>query len=251
MIAPSRSPITLAYGAYGVAGYTKESPHAGTDFSHSPDNKIYAPEDAEVVFTGTLGTAGEAIDLAAGNRKHRMCHTSQILVSVGQKVKKGQVIGVMGQTGLAYGVHLHWVMWVNDARVNGMNYVNESGGQGVNMSEDFIKNMYRYVGGNDNPAQKDVDFHKSNSTPDSLMNGFIMNNDLATLRLRKQVDDFTRANKQLSDQITELRNQPPKEIIKEVVVEKPVQVSVPTTDLDSFSLGELLAAAFKKLFKVK
>lgn len=123
MITPATTRVTLPYGAYGEAGYTKDNPHAGVDFSWQNDTNIYAPEDATVTRVGYLGTAGESIDLVAGNNKHRMCHLSRYLVSAGQTVRQGQVIGIMGETGQAYGVHLHWVLWVNGVRVNGMNYV--------------------------------------------------------------------------------------------------------------------------------
>ena len=129
MIAPSKSPVTLGYGVWGVADYTQANPHAGVDFAHSPDNKIYAPENGTITFVGTMGDCGQAIELTSGANKHRFCHTSQILVSNGMQVAKGTVIGIMGQTGLAYGVHLHWILWVNGNRVNGLNYVNEKGGE--------------------------------------------------------------------------------------------------------------------------
>lgn len=136
MIRPATTVVTLGYGVYGVAGYTAASPHAGVDFSYSPDDNIYAPEDAEVTFVGELGTAGQATDLVAGSHKHRMCHQSAIYVSVGQRVTKGQVIGKMGDTGYAFGKHLHWVMWVNGSRVNGLDYVNEQGGDVSQLSID-------------------------------------------------------------------------------------------------------------------
>lgn len=129
MIAPAKTKVTLPYGATSDP-YTETSPHAGVDFSYSPDNKIYAPETGKITFVGDMGKCGEAIELTAGNHLHRFCHTSSQSFPVGTQVAKGQVIGIMGDTGYAFGAHLHWIMWVNDVRVNGMNYVNEEQSEG-------------------------------------------------------------------------------------------------------------------------
>lgn len=127
MRAPATTEITLEYGNTTDAGYTPSNPHAGVDFSWHPDDNIYAPEDCTVTAVGYMGTAGLATDLEAGNHKHRMCHQSGSYVKVGDRVKAGQIIGVMGDTGAAIGPHLHWVMWVDGVRVNGMDYVNQNG----------------------------------------------------------------------------------------------------------------------------
>lgn len=121
---PANTSVSLAYGVTS-APYSVSNPHAGVDFYSSQDNKIYAPEDGRIDVVGDMGTCGQGIDMTSGTHKHRFCHTSQFLVSAGQAVKQGQAIAVMGETGYAFGIHLHWVMWVNGTRVNGMDYISK------------------------------------------------------------------------------------------------------------------------------
>lgn len=58
----------------------------------------------------------------------RYLHLSygSVCVKVGDYVKKGQVIGYMGNTGYSFGGHLHFDLWKNGSRINPYNYLNSS-----------------------------------------------------------------------------------------------------------------------------
>lgn len=90
--------------------------HKGIDLVGTSSTRIVAVEDATVAVS-TMVTDRQnktwewgnyvRLDLDDGRRLYH-CHLSQRLVRAGERVKKGQVIGIMGDTGKAYGAHLHW-----------------------------------------------------------------------------------------------------------------------------------------------
>jgi len=49
-------------------------------------------------------------------------HMSRKVVNEGQKVKRGELIGYVGSTGMATGPHLHYEVWKNGTKVNPVNY---------------------------------------------------------------------------------------------------------------------------------
>lgn len=120
---PSRSPITLGYGAT-TDPYTPATPHNGIDFAYLPDNTIYAPCDGLVSLIPNNGNDGNGIYMHdPEGRFHGMLHTSKYLVGNGDAVKEGQPIAVMGQTGYAFGVHLHWCVKVNNQFIDPMSLI--------------------------------------------------------------------------------------------------------------------------------
>ena len=97
------------YSQFGLLG------HHGQDAQANIGTPVYAPENS-VVTTSSNGTtdqytgrvaAGEVIVLK-GTYEHWLMHLSQRLVSVGQSVAEGQLIGYTGNTGFTTGPHLHW-----------------------------------------------------------------------------------------------------------------------------------------------
>lgn len=102
-------------------GYTQiTDTYMEVDSLHPNGHKgidIAAPEGAEVVsvssgvvtFTGNLGNAyGNYVTIRDGNYLYLYAHLSRIAVSKGDVVAPGQVIGYVGQTGRAFGAHLHF-----------------------------------------------------------------------------------------------------------------------------------------------
>lgn len=93
--------------------------HQGLDYASVANADIPAAGDGTVIFTGYLGIHGNMILIDHGLGLHSLySHLSEIWVKYGQQVKKGEVIGKTGKTGLAGGDHLHFEMLVNGISVN-------------------------------------------------------------------------------------------------------------------------------------
>lgn len=81
---------------------------------------ILAADGGTVVFAGWSPWGyGYLVEVDHGNGyKTGYAHLSRIDVSVGQTLGRGQVLGMMGATGRAYGVHLHFMVWENGRFIN-------------------------------------------------------------------------------------------------------------------------------------
>lgn len=85
------------------------------------DYNIYAAYSGVIVTNSYKWDGGNYLVLKQDNGYYTLyCHLSEKLVQEGQRVEKGQIIGTMGRTGLATGVHLHYSVW------NGYPYQNSS-----------------------------------------------------------------------------------------------------------------------------
>ncbi|MEW5737198.1 MAG: M23 family metallopeptidase [Thermodesulfobacteriota bacterium] len=96
-----------------------EQTHKGFDLASLASSPVPAANSGTVVYADTLGIYGltVAIDHGYGLLSH-YSHLSRIDVNVGQEVKKGDVVGLTGSTGLAGGDHLHYGILVDDTFVN-------------------------------------------------------------------------------------------------------------------------------------
>ena len=93
--------------------------HLGFDLAVTEHIAVVAANDGTVVHAGNLGIYGNAIVLDHGCGLQSLYgHLSSIDVKVGESVKRGQVMGRSGQTGLAAGDHLHFTMLLDGIPVN-------------------------------------------------------------------------------------------------------------------------------------
>ncbi len=98
--------------------------HEGLDFSAPIGTPIYATGDGvvEKVKRSRRGYGNHVIINHGFGYKTLYAHMSKIIVKPGQKVKRGQIIGYVGNTGKSTAPHLHYEVWKNGKKVNPINY---------------------------------------------------------------------------------------------------------------------------------
>jgi murein DD-endopeptidase MepM/ murein hydrolase activator NlpD len=93
--------------------------HAGVDIPGPYATPIYATADAVVGRTGWIGGYGNLIELEHGKGiQTRYGHLSSVLVGPGKRIKRGELIGLMGSTGRSTGNHLHYEVRIDGRAVN-------------------------------------------------------------------------------------------------------------------------------------
>lgn len=97
--------------------------HEGMDFSSPVGTPVYATGDGTVTHAKWQSSYGNLIEISHGfNYTTRYAHLSQILVKPGQQVKRGDLIGKVGNTGKSTGSHLHYEVRLKGEPQNPVNY---------------------------------------------------------------------------------------------------------------------------------
>jgi murein DD-endopeptidase MepM/ murein hydrolase activator NlpD len=103
--------------------------HSGLDFAGKMGSDVMAVAAGVVTYAGKRSGYGNLVEINHGNGySTRYGHNSKILVSVGQTVKKGQIIAKMGSTGRSTGPHVHFEVLINGHAVNPKRYIQASSG---------------------------------------------------------------------------------------------------------------------------
>ena len=97
--------------------------HKGMDFTAPIGTEIYATGDGVVERVGWVGGYGKTIMINHGfGYKTRYAHCSKYKCRKGQKVKRGDLIGFVGNTGQSTGPHLHYEVFKNKKQINPVNF---------------------------------------------------------------------------------------------------------------------------------
>ncbi len=108
--------ITSKFGPRNTGIKGASTFHKGIDLGASTGTPIYASADGTIHFAGTASGYGLYIRIKHdGGVETRYGHCSQLLVKKGDKVKKGDLIALVGSTGVSSGAHLHF-----EVRINGV-----------------------------------------------------------------------------------------------------------------------------------
>lgn len=109
-----------SYFGYRVSPITqKYSLHNGIDIPANENTKIYAVYDGIIEKAEYNSVNGNYIVIKhSGSLKTTYNHCNKLLVQKGDRVKKGECIALVGETGYATGNHLHFEMILNDKYIN-------------------------------------------------------------------------------------------------------------------------------------
>lgn len=123
-VLPTSAPRSSPYGVQSIYNGTLHGWHRGTDFAAPPDSPVRAANHGMVRLAEAIPLSGNAvlIDHGLGVFTTYM-HLSSITVRAGQRVRKGDLVGAVGSTGVATGPHLHWGLRVNGLYVDPLRWV--------------------------------------------------------------------------------------------------------------------------------
>lgn len=109
---------------YGVSSRIRKSDHTGLDIATSSGTPIQVVADGTVTNASYKGSYGNIVKVNHGNNVETWyAHTKEMKVTVGQKVKAGDVIATVGSTGNSTGSHLHFEIRINGKHVNPQEYL--------------------------------------------------------------------------------------------------------------------------------
>jgi murein DD-endopeptidase MepM/ murein hydrolase activator NlpD len=118
---PARGRISGVFGSQRIYAGQPGAPHSGVDVAGRVGTPVVAPADGVVILAAASPFTLEGnllmIDHGAGLNS-AFLHLSRIDVKVGDRVRQGQQIGAIGQTGRATGPHLHWSLKWKDERID-------------------------------------------------------------------------------------------------------------------------------------
>ena len=123
---PTRGWVTSGFG-YRKSPFTGlQEKHEGWDIGARSGSPVRATADGVISVAGRERGYGKLIEIDHGyGVVTRYGHNSRNMVKVGKKVKRGQIIALVGSTGRSTGPHLHYEVLVNGVPTNPKNYILE------------------------------------------------------------------------------------------------------------------------------
>ncbi len=121
---PTRGWLTSRFGKRRDPFTGRIQMHRGIDIANRVGTDVIAPADGIVTRITKMHSLGRLVEISHGyGIRTRYGHLSKVLVRVGQKVKRGQKIAEMGNTGRSTGPHLHYEVIANGIHVNPLRYI--------------------------------------------------------------------------------------------------------------------------------
>lgn len=121
---PVEGKVTSSFGMREHPKTGAKDFHSGIDIASDPGSPLKATADGIVSFAGWSGGNGNLVVLEHGYSFSTFyAHNKQVSVKVGQKVKRGDIIGYIGSTGNSTGPHVHYEVWHNGKSINPYKYI--------------------------------------------------------------------------------------------------------------------------------
>jgi biotin carboxyl carrier protein len=128
-VKPLSGEVVGPFGQASIINGMQRAPHSGVDLKGERGTPVVSINTGRVVLTGEYFFNGLFVVVDHGGAIQSMYfHLDKILVQQGDKVTKGQVVGLLGATGRATGPHLHFGIRINGARIDPVQFmkVNEA-----------------------------------------------------------------------------------------------------------------------------
>ncbi len=128
---PSGKPVkkgwVSSYYGYRIDPFNgKKVFHNGLDIAGKSGSEVVAVADGIVIWQGSRGGYGEMIEIDHGNGyQTRYAHNKKLVVKLGDRIKKGQAIALMGSTGRSTGPHVHFEVLRDGKTINPANFIKE------------------------------------------------------------------------------------------------------------------------------
>lgn len=128
---PTRKPaigyFTSGFGTRHAPFGGKVKMHEGLDIANHPGTPIRATADGVVTFSSTKAGYGQTVILDHGyGLQTWYAHTRKVLVKQGQKMRRGDTIALLGNSGRSTGPHCHYEVRVNGIPVDPLSYILEN-----------------------------------------------------------------------------------------------------------------------------
>jgi hypothetical protein len=115
---------TSSYGRQTVLNGEVRGRHQGADFRASTGTPVHAPNAGEIVLAENLYFSGNTVIVDHGDGLYSLlAHLSRIDVKPGSRVKRGDLLGLVGATGRVTGPHLHWAVRLHNVSVDPLSLV--------------------------------------------------------------------------------------------------------------------------------
>lgn len=123
---PTSGELTLGFGDKLYINGAYSGSHFGHDYANKEGTEVYASNSGKVILSAYTPSYGNTIVIDHGQNIYTMyLHLSALKVEKDQMVKKSDLIGLMGATGIATGPHLHFTAFIGEIIVDPTAWINQ------------------------------------------------------------------------------------------------------------------------------